>query len=76
MRIFVIEAYGGQASTDGAIRHFTVQAESLDEAIEIVRRSRLGQGYQRFDATEQTGEFEAGEPGIISEGDVPSIPPA
>ncbi len=76
MRIFMIEAYGGEGSTDGAIRHFTVQAESLDEAIEIVRHSRLGQGYQRFDATEQTGEFEAGEPGIITESDGPSVPPA
>jgi hypothetical protein len=75
MRIFMIEAYGGKGSTDGAIHHFSVQAETLDEAIDIVRRSAQGQRYQRFEATEQTGDFEAGEPGIISAGDGPSVPP-
>ena len=74
MRIFMIEAYGGKESTDGAIHHFGVQAETLDEAIDIVRQSARGRRYERFEATEETAEFEAGEPGIISEGDGPSVP--
>jgi hypothetical protein len=74
MHIFMIEAYG-EGSTDGAIHHFTVQAETLDEAIDIVRRSAQGQRCQRFDATEHRRDFEAGGPGIISEGNGPGIPP-
>jgi hypothetical protein len=73
MRIFMIEAYGGMGSTDGAIHHFSVQAKTTDEAIDIVRCSEQGQQYQRFEATEQSADIEAGEPGIIGEGNGPSI---
>jgi hypothetical protein len=71
MRIFLIEAYGGKEAIDGAIHRFTVQAETLDEAMHIVRRSAAGQRYNRFEAVEETGEFEAGEAGIIAEADGP-----
>jgi len=33
MKMFTIEAYGGRATTDGPIAHFTVHAEDIDEAV-------------------------------------------
>lgn len=76
MRIFVIEAYGGKATTDGAIRNFTVQADSLEEAVGFVRASALGQRYRRFECVSETADFEADEPGIISEQEGAYLPPA
>ncbi len=68
MKIFIIEAYGGKESTDGPIANFTVQAPSVDEAVELVRHSRHGQRFERFEVMEETGEFDVDEPGIIAEG--------
>jgi hypothetical protein len=73
MRIFLIEAYGGKDAIDGAIHQFTVQAETLDETLEIVRHSAQGQRYDRFEVVEETEEFEPGEPGIIGEADGPHV---
>lgn len=71
MRIFAIEAYGGPLRTDGSVAHFTVCARSSAEAIAIVRRSNLGQRYGRFEMLEETGEFDADEPGIITQDEEP-----
>lgn len=69
MRIFMIEAYGGKFTTDGAIYHFAVQADTPDEAITLVRHSAQGQRFGRFDVVEIGDEISAEESGIISEGD-------
>ena len=69
MRVFMIEAYGGATTTDGAIHHFAVQAETADEAIRLVRHSMQGQRYGRFDVVEIGDEIVADEAGIIGEGD-------
>jgi hypothetical protein len=71
MKIYAIEAYGGPLRTDGAVAHFTVCAHSGGEAIDIVRRSSLGQRYGRFEMLEETGEFDADEPGIITQDEEP-----
>ncbi len=71
MKIFVIEAYGGKQTTDGSIAHFTVHADSLGDAIDLVRQSSHGRRYAHFEAVEETGEFDAEEPGIIAEGEGP-----
>jgi len=71
MRVFIVEAYGGPQSTDGAIAHLTVQAATAEDAIDIVRRSRAGIRYGRFEVVEETKELEAKEPGIIAENDGP-----
>ena len=67
MRIFVIEAYGGPGRTDGAIARFAVHADSLDQAINVIRHSAGGHDYNRFEMVEETGEFESDTPGIIEE---------
>ena len=69
MKVFVIEAYGGKESTDGAIVHFTVNADSAAEAVEVLRRSIHGLLYKRFDVVEEAAELEAEGPGIIAEGE-------
>jgi len=71
MKIFVVEAYGGKASTDGAIAHFTVHAGNAAEAIDVVRRSGPGLRYSRFDVVEETAESQSEEPGIIAESEGP-----
>jgi hypothetical protein len=73
MHIFVIEAYGGPARSDGAIRHFTVQAESADEAVAIVRQSPRGQPFERFEIVSETPAFEPDQPSIIEESDGPYV---
>jgi hypothetical protein len=67
MRIFVIEAFGGREATDGGIARFTVHADTVDEAIDVIRHSATGQRYDRFEVIEETGDFEADTPGIIEE---------
>ena len=62
MKIFIIEAYGGDQTTDGPIAHFTVNADDVDGAMDIVRHSRHGHRFSRFEAVEETEEFEAEEP--------------
>ena len=66
MRMFVIEAYGG-ASTNGTIAHFAVNADSVADAIDLVRRSGSGQRYGRFALVEESEESAADQPGIIAE---------
>jgi len=58
MKMFTIEAYGGQQSTDGPIAHFTVHAESIDEAINLVRLDALGRRFAHFVVMEESPEFE------------------
>ena len=69
MKLFLIEAYGGSQGTDGAIHHFTVRADALDQAIALVRESEQGSSYSRFDLIEESAEFNADEPAIIEAGD-------
>lgn len=71
MRIFRIEAYGGIASTNGAIHHFAVQAETPDDAIRLVRHSIHGQKYGRFEVVDISDETEADEAAILDESDRP-----
>lgn len=68
MKLFLIEAYGGPSGTDGAIQHFTVRANALDEAIALVRQSEDGGRYGRFDLIEESAEFKADAPAIIETG--------
>jgi hypothetical protein len=74
MKIFVIEAYGG-AHSDGPICHFTVQAESLNEALELVRQTPRATALDRFEVVEETPEYEADTPGIISQEDGSHVKP-
>jgi hypothetical protein len=76
MKIYVIEAYGGQRATNGPVHHFVVQADTAEDALSHVRRSVLGQGHGRFDVIEEADALEAAEPGIISEHDGPYVRPA
>lgn len=69
MKLFLIEAYGGPAATDGKVEHFTVRASSLDEAIALVRQSAEGSQYRNFDLVEERAEFPAEEPGILESGE-------
>lgn len=69
MQVFMIEAYGGAATTNGAIHHFAVQAETADEAIRLVRQSTQGLRYGRFEVIEIGDEIGADEAGIIAEGE-------
>jgi hypothetical protein len=74
MKIFMIEAYGGE-HTDGPICHFTVQAESLNDAVELVRQSPRAKNLDRFEVVEETADYEADTPGIISQEDGPHVKP-
>ncbi len=67
MKLFLIEAYGLKG-TDGAIHHFTVRANSLDQAIALVRESGEGSRYGQFDLIEESAEFEHDTPAIIEAG--------
>jgi hypothetical protein len=71
MKMFVIEAYGGRQSTDGPIARFTVHAESIDEAINLVRHSTLGGRFDHFDVMEESPEFESDTAEIISASEGP-----
>lgn len=70
MRMFTIEAYGGRAK-DGPIAHFTVHAEDVDEAVNLVRHSALGQRFAHFEIIEESPEFEGDTSEIISESEGP-----
>ena len=71
MKIFVIEAYGGPETTDGPIVHFTVQAESVDEAVSLVRRSKSAQRFERIEVVGESAEFHGDTAEIVSEGEGP-----
>lgn len=53
------------------MHQFTVQDETLDETMNIVRRSTAGHRYNRLEDVEETGKFEAGGAGTIAEADGP-----
>jgi hypothetical protein len=67
MRIFVIEAYGGKGLTNGPIAHFTVSAESLGEALDLLRQSNADR-FARFDVVQEGEEFEGEERRILEQG--------
>lgn len=67
MRIFIIEAYGGEGLTNGPIAHFTISAETLDQALELLRRENADR-FARFDVVQEGEEFEAEAQGIIDQG--------
>lgn len=71
MKMFTIEAYGGRETTDGPIAHFNVQAETIDEAINLVRRSARGHRFAHFEVMEESAEFEGDTAAIISESEGP-----
>jgi hypothetical protein len=73
MQIFVIEAYGGPGRTDGTVKHFTVQADSPEEAVAIVQKSAHGSAFERFEIVSETPMFEPEEPCIIEESDGPYL---
>lgn len=68
MQVFIIEAYGGPDRTDGVIRHFTVQAETFEEAVAMLRQSEHGKGFEHFELKD-SAEAGAGERGIVDESD-------
>ncbi|MGE5540507.1 MAG: hypothetical protein ACM30I_17960 [Gemmatimonas sp.] len=76
MRMFMIDAYGGAAGTDGGIHHFGVQAETAEEARELVRSSATGERFTRFDVVEIGDEFEGDEAEIVAEAEGPYGKPA
>lgn len=76
MRIFMIDAYGGLPQTDGPIHHFAVQADTADEAVELVQTSEHGGRFGRFDVVEVGEEIEADVAEIISEAQGPYQRPA
>lgn len=67
MKLFTIEAYGGPQSTNGPIAHFTVHADSVDEAVELVRHSGGGHRFHRFEVVEESPEFKGDVAEIIGE---------
>lgn len=73
MRIFMIDAYGGEARTDGSIHHFAVQADTAEDAVELVQHSEHGQRFGRFDVVEVGEEIMSDEPEIISEAEGPYL---
>lgn len=74
MKIFVIEAYGG-AHTDGPICHFTVRAETPEEALDFARQRATARMLDRLELVEETPDFEADTNGIISEAEGPYVKP-
>jgi hypothetical protein len=72
MKRFAIDAYGGKDATDGAVHHFTVQAETLVAAIELIKESAGHGRYVRFDVVEDELEIE-GEEAAILEGQTAPI---
>jgi hypothetical protein len=67
MRTFIIEAYGGKGLTNGPIAHFTVSAETLDDALELLRQSNA-ERFARFDVVQEGEEFEGEERRIVEQG--------
>jgi hypothetical protein len=67
MRMFTIEAYGGPHTTDGPIARFTVHAESVGEAVDLIRSSPQGQRFGRFEVVDKSVEFEGNVAEIIGE---------
>jgi hypothetical protein len=68
MKMFVIEAYGG-VHADGPICRFTVLAETLNEAVDLVRETPRAQGLDRFEVIEETPEYDSDTTGVISQED-------
>ncbi|HTY67318.1 MAG TPA: hypothetical protein VMH36_11745 [Alphaproteobacteria bacterium] len=73
MRLYLIEAYGGPAPTDGKIEHFTVRAANLDSAIALIKRDPEGSRYRTFELIEESAEFAADAPAIIEAGEGPYL---
>jgi hypothetical protein len=67
MRMFTIEAYGGPHTTDGPITRFRVHADSIAEAVDLIRRGRRGHRCGRFEVVDESAEFEGGVAEIIGE---------
>ncbi len=71
MKTFIIEAYGGHHAADGPVRHFTVQADTREAAIAMVKQSWSTQVYGRFDTVDEVEESDEEAPGIVDEGPGP-----
>jgi len=76
MRIFLIDAYGAPERVDGAIHRFAVQAETAQEAVDLVQESESGRRFTRFDLVETGDEIDADEAEIIGEVESPFSKPA
>ena len=68
MKLFLLEAYGGAAPTDGKIEHFTVRAHKLDDAVALVRQTPEGARYRHVELIEESAEFAGDQPGIVEAG--------
>ncbi len=68
MKLFVIEAYGGKGAVNGPIGHFTVLAETLGEAVELIRSSASGGSSDRLEVIEEREEADDVIPRILQEG--------
>jgi len=65
MRLFLLEAY---EPTYTGLQHFTVRAETLEAAIELVQRRSEGCPYAHIDLIEESDEFAAALPAIVETG--------
>jgi hypothetical protein len=72
--MFTIEAYGGPHTTDGPIFRFTVHAENMAEALDLIRHSPQGQRFGRFEIIDETAEFAGDVAGIVGESAGPFEP--
>ena len=73
MKLFVIEGYDGIGRNGVMTAHFRVHADNRDQALELVKQSRLSRGYSLFEVVDVTDKFEIDEPGIVDEGVGPDI---
>ncbi len=67
MKMFTIEAYGGPHTIDGPIARFTVHAESVGEAVDLIRHSPQGDRFGRFEVVDESAEFDGDLAEIIGE---------
>ncbi|MBM3600017.1 MAG: hypothetical protein FJX35_17540 [Alphaproteobacteria bacterium] len=68
MKFFLIEAYGGPAGTDGQIHRFGVRADSLNEAIAMVRNNPKAAHCTHFELVEEGSGSAGAESGIAVSG--------
>jgi hypothetical protein len=73
MKLFVIEGYIGGAGSAAATAHFRVHADTRDQALALVKRSRLGRHYAWFEVVDELDKGEVDEAGIVDDGRGPDI---
>ncbi|MBI3505809.1 MAG: hypothetical protein HY059_13285 [Proteobacteria bacterium] len=73
MKLFVIQGYDGAGREAATTAHFRVHAGTRDQALVLVKSSRLSRRYGWFEVVDETDKFEVDEPGIVDEGTGPDI---